>query len=136
VSIFFGIRVSGTIVVAWASGAILMVLHKRYVFCITAIFPLLLCFASFLLSEQRYVYSTDQLDAGAQLHELRQFLYRKEIGLPVLFMFLFMMMPTAADAMFYFYTNKLHFTPEFMGRMKLAYGIASLVGILLYNRWL
>jgi len=54
----------------------------------------------------------------------------------VLFILLIMAMPTAADAMFYFYTNELHFTPEFMGKMKLAYGIASLVAILLYNRYL
>jgi hypothetical protein len=30
--------------------------------------------------------------------------------------------------MFYFYTNELHFTPEFLGRVRLAGSIASLAG--------
>jgi hypothetical protein len=47
-----------------------------------------------------------------------------------------MAMPTSADAMFYFYTNELEFTPEFMGRLKFACGAASLIGILVYNKWL
>jgi hypothetical protein len=46
-----------------------------------------------------------------------------------------MMMPTSSDAMFYFYTNELEFSPEFMGRLKLMCGLAGLLGILAYNRW-
>lgn len=30
--------------------------------------------------------------------------------------------------MFYFYTNKLHFAPEFLGRVRLAASLASLTG--------
>lgn len=37
--------------------------------------------------------------------------------------------PTADTAMFYFYTNELHFSPEFLGRVRLAGSIASLAGI-------
>lgn len=36
--------------------------------------------------------------------------------------------PTADTAMFYFYTNELHFTPEFLGRVRLAGSFASLAG--------
>ena len=35
--------------------------------------------------------------------------------------------------MFYFYTNELKFTPEFMGRVRLVGSIASLVGVGCYN---
>jgi hypothetical protein len=35
--------------------------------------------------------------------------------------------------MFYFYTNELHFSPEFLGRVRLAGSIASLAGVALYN---
>lgn len=38
--------------------------------------------------------------------------------------------------MFYFYTNQLHFTPEFLGRVKLAGSIASLAGVGIYNTFL
>lgn len=36
--------------------------------------------------------------------------------------------PTADSAMFYFYTNQLHFQPEFLGRVRLAGSVASLAG--------
>jgi hypothetical protein len=36
--------------------------------------------------------------------------------------------PTADTAMFYFYTNQLNFTPEFLGRVQLAGSVARLAG--------
>ena len=41
--------------------------------------------------------------------------------------------PSAETAMFYFQTNHLHFTPEFLGRVRLAGSCASLAGVALYN---
>lgn len=35
--------------------------------------------------------------------------------------------------MFYFYTEQLHFSPEFLGRVTLASKVASLVGVGVYN---
>ena len=37
--------------------------------------------------------------------------------------------PAADTAFFYFETNQLGFTPEFMGRIRLAGSIASLIGV-------
>ena len=37
--------------------------------------------------------------------------------------------PAADIAFFYFETNQLGFTPEFMGRIRLAGSIASLIGV-------
>lgn len=41
--------------------------------------------------------------------------------------------PSADSAMFYFQTNQLGFTPEFLGRVRLAACLAQLGGIALYN---
>ena len=41
--------------------------------------------------------------------------------------------PTAETAMFYFQTNALGFSPEFLGRVRLAGALASLVGVGVYN---
>ena len=41
--------------------------------------------------------------------------------------------PSAETAMFYFYTNQLKFTPEFMGRVRLVGSVASLIGVGTYN---
>ena len=41
--------------------------------------------------------------------------------------------PAADTAFFYFETNQLGFTPEFMGRIRLAGSIASLIGVSLLS---
>lgn len=47
---------------------------------------------------------------------------------PALFVFVWQAAPSPAGSMFYFYTNRLGFTPEFVGRIKLLDGIAQLLG--------
>lgn len=136
VSIFFAMRVCGTIVTAYTSGAVLMFIDKQIVFTITAVFPLLLCFSSLIFKEERYQYNPDTLNLVTQIKEIKKFVSKREVALPVIFMFLIWAMPTAADAMFYFMTNELAYTPEFMGRLKLTMGFASLIAILFYNRYL
>ncbi|KAG7028897.1 Folate-biopterin transporter 1, chloroplastic, partial [Cucurbita argyrosperma subsp. argyrosperma] len=44
--------------------------------------------------------------------------------------------PQSDSAMFFFTTNKLGFTPEFLGRVKFVTSIASLIGVGLYNGFL
>jgi len=58
------------------------------------------------------------------------------IFLPTLFIFLWQATPQSDSAMFFFITNKLGFTPEFLGRVKLVTSIASLLGVGLYNYFL
>ncbi|WIA35153.1 hypothetical protein OEZ86_003626 [Tetradesmus obliquus] len=58
---------------------------------------------------------------------------QRNILLPTVFVFLWQATPTADTAMFYFYTNQLHFTPEFLGRVQLAGSVARLAGVALYN---
>lgn len=38
--------------------------------------------------------------------------------------------------MFFFYTNKLGFEPEFLGELKLVYAVASISGMVIYNKYL
>ena len=54
---------------------------------------------------------------------------------PALFVFLWQATPSADSAMFYFYSNQLHFGPEFLGRVRLVGSVSSLVGIWLYNTY-
>jgi folate/biopterin transporter len=129
VSLFFGTRALGTLITAYSSGYLLEVMDKEKVFLITATFPLLTIFSAFLLQEN----SSPGLKVTDQLDLLWSVLSKKEIYLPVLFIFFFCAVPTGSDAFFYYYTNELHFDPEFMGKLKLVYGVGSLLGMLLYN---
>jgi hypothetical protein len=51
-----------------------------------------------------------------------------QILLPAAFIFIWQSTPSPAGAMFYFYTNYLGFSPEFVGRIQLLDGIAQLLG--------
>lgn len=55
---------------------------------------------------------------------------------PILFILMFMMTPNSGSAMFFFYTNRLGFEPEFIGMMKLFGSAGQLLAILLYNQYL
>ncbi|BDA45897.1 Folate-biopterin transporter 1, chloroplastic [Coccomyxa sp. Obi] len=71
-----------------------------------------------------------------QLWALWQAIIMPQILLPAAFIFLWQSTPSAAGAMFFFYTNYLGFSPEFVGRIKLLDGIAQLLGVYLFNVFL
>ena len=144
----------------------------RYVFGVTALFPLLIAGAALLVDEAkiesdaarrtdeagrdrdvaradtemgtRVETSTalasaadERLSVGAQLAELGKKLWsvgkQRSIWAPTAFVFLWQATPNPGTAMFYFTTNELGFTPEFLGRVALARSAAALFGVGLYN---
>jgi folate/biopterin transporter len=135
VSTFFAVRSVGIIITSYLSGALIEIMSVKTIFCITAICPAIILTCSTFLREDR-VSSSQQLNVCDQLKEFWGFLSRREVFMPVLFIFIFMATPYCGDAMFYFYTIKLGFSPEFMGRLKMVQGFASLIGIFVYNQWL
>jgi folate/biopterin transporter len=71
-----------------------------------------------------------------QMQQLWQALTQKAIWMPTLFLFIWQCTPTADSAFFYFSTNELGFTPEFLGRVRLVTSLASLLGVWLFQRFL
>ena len=163
VSLFFIIKSFGSLITAMASGELLEYIDKRKVFLITSTFPLMIVLSSLVLDEKQYeeeseiqkedkiiskggkAYGTINTSVHtnpppnsfkAQLTLFFSFLSKEQIIKPVIFIFLFMIPPAYSDPLFYFYTNKLNFSPTIMGRLKLIYGISSLTGIWLYNVYL
>jgi folate/biopterin transporter len=136
----------GGVLSAYFSGSLLEVVSPRVVFAITAVFPLLISAASFLIDESpvggpadegRSPASGDEsMSLGAQLRTLQATLMDPRIYLPVLFVFCWQATPTPDSAMFYFSTNELGFQPEFLGRVRLASSLAALVGVGVYRTWL
>ncbi|CAK0783008.1 hypothetical protein CVIRNUC_006203 [Coccomyxa viridis] len=72
----------------------------------------------------------------AQLRTLWHAVLMPEILLPAAFIFLWQASPSPAGSMFFFYTNYLGFTPEFVGRIQLLDGVAQLLGVYLFNTFL
>jgi folate/biopterin transporter len=160
VSMYFLIKSCGSLLTAFSSGALLEYMDKRKIFLITACFPLMIVFSAILLIENKVKHNDknstknnqslqhasiqhDALSEQQQENNLKDqvdlfvsFIKLEQIYKPVIFIFLYTLTPSYSDPLFYFYTNNLKFTPTVMGRLKLIYGIASVLGIWSYNKYL
>ena len=136
-SLCWGASAVGGIASAYYSGSLLETLSTRQVFQLTALFPLMISITSFFLDEKRDSSSTSLAVLSGniqnQLTQLKNTLQNPNIYLPVLFIFMWQATPTADSAMFFYSSNELHFQPEFLGRVRLAANIASLIGIVLFR---
>lgn len=148
-SLCWGSSAFGGIVSAYFSGSLVDAYGVRFVFGLTAFLPLMTSAVAILVKEQP-VYSKStkgnnnlSISSPGFIESSREHVMQlwtavkqPEILLPTLFIFLWQATPQSDSAMFFFTTNKLHFTPEFLGRVKLVTSVASLVGVGVYNTFL
>jgi folate/biopterin transporter len=137
-SLCWGAVAIGGLLTAYFSGLLLEHFSTRTVFAITAVFPLLVSAAALLITEEPVTTAAEERKnmAKDQLVQLWQALGQKAIWMPTLFLFLWQCTPTAESAFFYFSTNELGFTPEFLGRVRLVTSLASLIGVWLFQQFL
>ncbi|CAH2059835.1 unnamed protein product [Thlaspi arvense] len=148
-SLCWGSSAFGGIVSSYFSGSLVESYGVRFVFGVTALLPLITSAVAVLVNEQRVVrpasgqkenitlVSPGFLQTSKQnMVQLWSAIKQPNVFLPTLFIFLWQATPHSDSAMFYFTTNKLGFTPEFLGRVKLVTSIASLLGVGLYNGFL
>lgn len=127
----------GSLITAYLSGWLLEWLEPRQVFAIVATFPLLVSAVAWLIDETPASESALEVPKlGEQVRRLWQGVSQRAIVLPMAFIFLWHATPSAESAMFYFVTNELGFETEFLGRIRLATSVASLVGVWLFQRYL
>lgn len=138
-SLCWGASAVGGLLTAYFGGLLLEHFTTRAVFAVTAAFPLLVSIAAFWIVELPIGHA-DEVAATetirSQVRQLWQALTQKVIWMPTLFLFLWQCTPTADSAFFYFSTNELGFTPEFLGRVRLVTALASLLGVWLFQRFL
>ncbi|KAL5712579.1 hypothetical protein ACHQM5_014738 [Ranunculus cassubicifolius] len=145
-SLCWGSSAFGGIVSAYFSGSLVEAYGVRFVFGITAMLPLITSAVAVLVKEQRTLRSSTEhvplisegfVESSKQnLIQLWGAIKQPNVFLPTLFIFLWQATPHSESAMFYFTTNQLGFTPEFLGRVKLVTSVASLLGVGLYNGFL
>ncbi|XP_010414036.1 PREDICTED: folate-biopterin transporter 1, chloroplastic-like [Camelina sativa] len=148
-SLCWGSSAFGGIVSSYFSGSLVESYGVRFVFGVTALLPLITSAVAVLVNEQRVVkpalgqkenitlVSPGFLQTSKQnMIQLWSAIKQPNVFLPTLFIFLWQATPHSDSAMFYFTTNKLGFTPEFLGRVKFVTSIASLLGVGLYNGFL
>jgi folate/biopterin transporter len=132
----------GGLITAYFSGILLEYFSTRTVFCITALFPLIVSAVAWLIAESPISKNTEDSNTSNsstikhQLQQLRKAVTQKVILLPTAFLFIWQATPSSDSAFFFFTTNELHFQPEFLGRVRLVTSVASLVGIWIFQRFL
>ncbi|KAK4266334.1 hypothetical protein QN277_027274 [Acacia crassicarpa] len=146
-SLCWGSSSFGGIVSAYFSGSLVEAYGVRFVFGVTALLPLITSGVAVLVKEQPVHDSArgqslpfanpDFMESSKQnIIQLWHAVRQPNVFLPTLFIFLWQATPHSDSAMFYFTTNTLGFTAEFLGRVKLVTSIASLLGVGLYNGFL
>ncbi|KAK1295807.1 hypothetical protein QJS10_CPB15g02057 [Acorus calamus] len=145
-SLCWGSSACGGILSAYFSGSLVDAYGVRFVFGVTAFLPLMTSAVAVLVNEQPVssapghnlsLTSSGFLESSRQnILQLWDAVKQPNILLPTLFIFLWQATPQSDSAMFFFITNELRFTPEFLGRVKLVTSVASLVGVGLYNGFL
>ncbi|XP_073054401.1 folate-biopterin transporter 1, chloroplastic isoform X1 [Primulina eburnea] len=141
-SLCWGSSAFGGIVSSYFSGSLVGTYGVRFVFGLTAVLPLITSAVAVLVKEQPVLGSARGESSGfvqTSKHSMIQLwdtVKQPNVFLPTVFIFLWQATPHSDSAMFYFTTNRLGFTPEFLGRVKLVTSVASLVGVGLYNGFL
>ncbi|KAE8663469.1 Folate-biopterin transporter 1 [Hibiscus syriacus] len=146
-SLCWGSAAFGGIVSSYFSGSLVDAYGVRFVFGVTALLPLITSVVAVLVKEQcvlgpsrvpnvllgnsSFLESTKE-----RIIQLWNAFRQPHVFLPTVFIFLWQSTPQSDSAMFFFTTNKLGFTPEFLGRVNLVTSVASLVGVGLYNGFL
>jgi folate/biopterin transporter len=142
-SLSWGFSALGGLVTAYLSGWLLEHLSRQEVFAVTASFPLIVSAVAWLIAEEKIRKSSHfnrekqpELSIKSQIKQLWQALSQKAIWLPTLFLFIWQATPTSESAFFFFATNELGFQPEFLGKVRLVTSLASLLGILIFQKYL
>ncbi|QOY41083.1 Folate-biopterin transporter [Cryptosporidium parvum] len=130
VSDYFGSKALGALATAYFSGSLLDTYSKQGIFLTTSIFPLFVFIACLIMDDKK---QTEDLTAKNQLFSLKEFLKKPIIWGPAIYIFTYTAGPDYDDAMFFYFTNRLGFSPTFMGSLRLTYGIAGIIGIVLYR---
>jgi folate/biopterin transporter len=136
-SLCWGASAMGGLLTAYASGLLLSKFSPHTVFAVTATFPLLVSAVAFWIDESPIDRNTSTISqAREQIVKVWDAVRQKTIWLPLLFLFLWQCTPTGDSSFFYFATNELGFSPEFLGRVRLVSSLAALIGVWVFQRYL
>jgi folate/biopterin transporter len=134
-SLCWGVSALGGLVTAYLSGMLLQTFSTQTVFAVTAVFPLLVSAAAWLVREEPSDGPLGLVVVQEQMVLLRQAVTQRAIWMPTLFLFLWQATPGSDSAFFYFSTNELGFQPEFLGRVRLVTSLAALLGVWMFQRF-
>lgn len=166
VFLFFFIRSFGYLLTSFCSGALIEVLDIKFIFILTTVFPILILIAACTLNEKKVNIlkqkkglnmtkeKLSQIYRNLNISPLEEKKINKNITLKGQFILLkemikqpnfcktaiytliYSLTPGYSTVLFFFYTNDLGFSPIQMGNIKMIYGIAVIIGMIIFRLFL
>ena len=163
VFLFFFIRSFGYLLTSFCSGALIEIIKIQYIFIITTLFPLLILVAACFLKEKKInapkikynteeklnkIYQKLNLNVIQKKKEQKKFTIKGQFSLlfkmlknsnfrrTALYILIYSITPGYSTVMFYFYTNDLKFSPIQMGNIKMVFGFATIIGMIIFRVFL
>lgn len=164
VFIFFFIRSIGYLLTSLCSGVLLEYLDKKYIFVISACFPLLILISAFCLKEKKTLKkikatqikknnlynlygfekqeptlnksNNQSITFKNQLLRVWEIAKVESVFKAIIFLFIYSITPSYSLVLFYFYSNELKFTSSEIGIIRMIYGIAVIFGMIIFNFFL
>ena len=134
VSMFFLIRTFGYLISSYLQGKIIEIFSLNTIFFLTSSIGFLIIISGFLYIEKKI--EPQNINDNQLINDLIEFIQRKNIYVPLIFMVIFGSSPSYGQALFYFLTNKLKFIPSDLGIIAMFSTFSSLIGIYLYKQFL
>jgi hypothetical protein len=143
ISSFFIIKNIGVLGSSYLKGYLVDVISIRSIFLLASVTPVLMVISGIILHEDRQrskdVLGESQAPAPAErilYKEFFDFIFQKQILLPLVFVILLMCTPAYDDPLFYFMTEELKFNGNILGLMSFASASTAILAIFIYQRWL
>ncbi len=123
----------GALVTAYLSGILVEAIGARNVFFITGTLPLFTSVLALIIAERKEL--TPAFSIRETWQKFRAAISR-DLLWAVAFIFLWRATPSSGGALSYFMIDELQFTPEFFGRLSMISHAMSIVGVLLFRKFL
>ncbi|KAF4655321.1 hypothetical protein FOL47_009483 [Perkinsus chesapeaki] len=151
---FFWVRAVGIVISSYGTGLLLEVFKPHTVFVLFSLFPATTCITTWFMHEDPFHVGVEGIERGqasstaGEAPSLRSHLARqyREISealganstltASLVYFFFYMSGPNYDQALYYYYIDKLGFSPEIMGQVQMFKGTARLTGPLLYKFFL
>ncbi|KAF4705826.1 hypothetical protein FOZ63_030672, partial [Perkinsus olseni] len=150
---FFWVRAVGIVISSYGTGLLLEVFKPHVVFVLFGIFPATTCITTWFMHEERVHVGRGGVERGLQVdasdapsfgdHLSKQYNEvaaalgtNSTLTASLVNFFFYMSGPNYDQALYYYYIDKLGFSPEIMGQVQMFKGTARLTGPLLYKFFL
>jgi len=135
VSVYFIIKNFGCLLSAYFKGKFVEWFELKTIFLISAFVPIIIIISGLILIEEKFnnnIKNDKNYKNYNLFNNFINFIKQKIVYIPTLFIFLFTCTPSYGDALFYFVTEKLNFTPENLGIISLFSNIFTILAIFFY----